>query len=579
MRIIGLVLFGWVVAASAAAQGVVRFPASQMQDVARSFAGSEQNWPIVASVAGYLPEENQYELSAAAQAELRRFLALWNTVTTQRADYLTQLRSGAKVFAATESQRTDTLSVWFQRQIQAGSLPNALQTGESLVAAMRSVSEAVARNRRVDVEARLAEKTGTVDRREGLLGAWNPASVGNQFKQSDGVRTAAKSLAKLNFVDGSDVIVNENSVAVIRNSRIDRLTNETDVEITVSSGGLLARLSTTAVQRSTYQVNVEAASTTLRSQNFYAERTEDRRVVLSNFNGEATVTAESRSVTLAENQGTIVVRGRAPLPPIELLAAPRLRWAGTDTVVYGSDIRLDWASVNGAVRYEVDVSPTARFDRALTQLDTRETRLTLPELGAGTAFVRVRAYDAQGLRGVDSPTYRILRNEDLVPPPLFLRDGNHGALHTPDDTFRLIGETEPGSRLTANGRVVDVAADGTFDTPVPVAGERMDLELVAIDRSGNRTQETRTIVRMTPERLFALRWERGGRAGSRRISGNAYEPLDVHITVNGRTTVVPCGIDGQWSFEFEPGEATSLHVRFHHKRTSAVIAERLIPLE
>lgn len=563
-----------------AGQTILRFPASQLQDVARELAGSEQNWAIVASVATYAPEENRYELSPSAQGELRRFLANWTAVAAQRSDYLKQIRDGAKVFAAAESQRADTLAVWYQRHIQSGSLPNAILTGEALVSAMRAASESVARNRRVDVEARLAEKTGTVDRREGLLGSWNSAAVGNFFKQSDGIRTAAKSLAKLNFVDGSDVIVHENSVAVIRNSRIDRLTNETDVEITVSSGGLLARLSSTAMQRSSYLVNVESASTAVRSQNFYAERTEDRRVVLSNYNGEATVTAESKSVTLAENQGTIVVRGREPLPPIQLLPAPQLRWAGTDTVVSGADIRLEWTQVPGLVRnYEIDISPTARFDRTLVQYTTHTLSLTLPELAQGTSFIRIRAYDRQGLRGVDSRTYRILRNQDLVPPPIFLRDGDQGRLHTPGPTFRLAGETEAGSRLTANGLNVPVSDDGLFDVEIPMSADTLALVLTATDRSGNRTEETHQVVRMTPEQLFDVRWERTGNPALRRIRGLAYEPLEIHLTVNGQTQVVSCGIDGTWSVDVEPGQADSIHLRFHHKRTAALVAERMIPLE
>ncbi len=579
------ILFFLTITTQAMGQTVVRFPASQVQDVARQLAGSERNWPVVASVANYLPEENWYELSVAAQGELRRFLVNWTAVTAQRDDFNRQIKEGAKVFAAAEMQRADTLGVWYQRHIQAGSIPNAISTGESLILAMLATSEAVKKNRRVDVEARLAEKSGIVDRREGLLGSWRSADLGNLFKQSDGVRTAAKSLAKLNFVDGSDVIVNENSVAVIRNSRIDRLTNETDVEITVSSGGVLARMSTNAVERSNFQVNVESASTTVKSRNFYAERTNDRRVILSNYNGQATVTAESSSVTLAENQGTIVVRGREPLPPINLLPAPRLTWSGTDSVIYQEQISLNWSQISGAVNYEIDLSPTPFFDRSITQFRTTSTRFTLSEMPEGISYVRVRGYDRQSLRGVDSPTYRILRNKDVIPPPVFLRNTGRADIHSSTGTLALAGSTEPGSTISVNGVSVNVDRDGQFAADIPLTQERTPLLIVATDRSGNKTEERRTAVRMTDERLFALTWSTPARGSmiaksqTMTVSGQAYEPLEVVLTVGNRSVTVPCGTNGTWAIDFSPADASQVRIAFRYKRDQSPVSERIFTLE
>ncbi len=573
------VVMGLALVTPVQSQTVQRFPASQVQEMATRYAGSERNWPIVASVASYFPEENWYELSVPAQRELARFLANYNAVSAQRIDFNRQIRNGAKVFASEEMQRADTLSAWYQGHIQSGSLTNAIGTGESLIEAMRATADAVSKNRNVDVEARLAEKSGIVDRRDGLLGAWNTADLGNLFRQSDGIRTAVKSLAKLNFVDGSDVIVNENSVAVIRNSRIDRLTNETDVEITVSSGGLLARLSTNAVERSNYQVNVESATTTLKSRNFYAERTEDRRVILSNYNGEATVTAESSSVTLEENQGTIVVRGREPLPPIDLLPAPRLSWSGTDSVIYQEQITLTWNAITGSARYEVDLSPTPFFDKTITQYSSTAPRLSLADLPEGTSYIRVRAYDRQALRGVDSPTYRVLRNLDLIPPPIFLRNTGRLNVYSPSNQLTLAGTTEPGSALTVNESPVTVDAKGDFETTIELTEPQTPLDIIATDRSGNRTVEKRTAVWITETTLFDINRSRVGRSEIITISGVAYEPLEVVVTVADRTYIVPCGTNGDWAVDVNLADAETFRIAFRFKRDQIPVAERTYTVE
>ena len=84
------------------------------------------------------------------------------------------------------------------------------------------------------------------------------------FKESDGLKTGTDSYATLSFADGTNLIVDPNTTAVIRKSRVDRLSETSNAEINLEEGGLLAKLSSLAASNSTYILNAGNSKTTLK---------------------------------------------------------------------------------------------------------------------------------------------------------------------------------------------------------------------------------------------------------------------------------------------------------------------------
>ena len=122
----------------------------------------------------------------------------------------------------------------------------------------------------IEVQAKLDQKKGNVDKKVGLLGSWEQAEIGELFKESDGLKTGTDSYATLSFADGTNLIVDPNTTAVIRKSRVDRLSETSNAEINLEEGGLLAKLSSLAASNSTYILNAGNSQTTLKTTNFYA---------------------------------------------------------------------------------------------------------------------------------------------------------------------------------------------------------------------------------------------------------------------------------------------------------------------
>lgn len=447
---------------------------------------------------------------------------------------------------------------------------------------MRDVEAMIEVRRKADVEAKLEQKTGIVDRRKGLISEWTSATVGELFQRSDGVRTGQESQAQLVFLDGSDVVLYENTTAIIRQSQVDKLTNRSEVEIELSSGGVLTRLSAAARNQSDYTVNAGSSSSNIRSNSFWAETQSDDRVVLSNFDGEVMVSALNSQVTLQENEGTIVVRGREPSAPVQLLQAPYLGWEQPDSVIYRDSIVLRWGRVDNAAFYEIDLAPNRTFDAGLRTHRTESTQTNLTNIPNGVSYIQVRAFDSNGLRGNNTNPLRLLRISSTEPPPIILDARDQQVIYTFDANYELTGTTQPGSRLTVNGNSVRVDQNGRFAAPLTIESES-EVTIVSVDPTGNRRTVHQTIRHVNIDALYSLRWsvpatnEGLRRAPQILVSGNAFDFMTVRIQSGSANLRVPVGSSGQWSRQFSPGNASEVTITFTDRQTGETIAERSFP--
>lgn len=561
----------------------IEFPASALSEIAARYAGASQNWPVISSLSDYDSRTNRFTLPSARLPELERFRASWEQLEEHRATFSRLILEGGRVFASDELVVIDSLLAAHRRLVSDADITGSIRTAEAIGSRVRTVEQLIESRRKAEIEARLEQRMGQVDRRQGLLAQWNPAEVGELFARQDGIRTGAESLAQLVFIDGSDVVLYENTTAVIRQSQVDRLTNRSEVEIELSGGGLLTRLSAAARNQSEYTLNAGAASSNIRSNNFFAEAETEDRVTMSNFDGEVIVRAEAGQVTLQENEGTVVVRGREPSAPIRLLMAPDLGWSQPDSVIFNDHVIMRWGQVTGAEFYEVDIAASRTFDSGLRTLRTRDTEARLNDIPTGVSYVQIRAFDSNGLRGNNTRPYRLLRISTDAPPPIILDMRDRPVLYSLEQGYTLTGTTQPGVRLTMNDSLIPVDVDGRFAVPIRVE-DRFTAQLVATDAAGNTRSLTQVIQYINPDALFNIRWSvpvsdnRVQRAPRILLSGTAFSFMQVDIRAGEETWRMPVGANQNWSRQIHPGTASSLTVRFTDRTTGDLIAERTYEL-
>lgn len=565
IRIVQITLVILLVHATAFAQELLRFQAQELQKISQRYTGNTSNWPLVVEIAAHDANTNIFTLQPPDILQLQNFAKFSTLVSEQKIRIDQLINSGATVFAYEEYATVKEIIQSYNTAVINGELETAIAFALSMEQSVNLMEDSLVKNRVVDVQAQLSKKKGEVDKRTGILGSWQDAWIGDLFKQSDGIRTLIESYATLSFTDGSDIQVNPNTVAVIRKSRIDKLTDATDNEITLENGELLAKLSAAGKNKSQYILNAGPSRSDLKTQNFFAEADGEGMAKLSNYEGEVFVNANDITITIQENEGTIVEEGKDPLQPVKLLPAPQLTWSSTDTVINKKMLLFSYQAIDGAVSYRIQYSSSPKFDGEVSEINTKNTSVNLEDLPMGMTYARVQASDQLGLRGPFSKVARIIRTEDNTPPLIYIDFAYNDVLLTIEKDYAIQGLTEPDANLIINGERVTIKSSGRFSHIIPDIFSELEVQINSKDPSGNQTNLNYTVVRLTENHLFnfklrtspALSSERVN-AGKIMISATAYPGLKVNISNEQQNRTITTDRQGRWGITTSliPGNLT-----------------------
>ncbi len=551
------------------------FNAGELMAVSHRLAGDSAAWQIVVASAERRTSTNEFVLSATAQKVLRTFSALRTKVNRERATLSRLVKRGAPILAEQEFLKTSTALQAHDQAVAKGEIAKALQEGESFLLLLPTLSKAVEARRTEAVEAKLRTKTGDVDKRKGLLGAWQQAEIGDLFAESDAIRTGTNSTAALAFIDGSQIVINPNTTAVVRTSRIDKLERTAQANIALIKGSLLSQLSKQAQESGAFKLSAGKAEAVIRSGKFWASVNEASATRIANYEGTLDVKSGEAIITLKKNQGTVVLKGKEPTPPIELLPAPRLQWNSLDTVVFRNDLLLQWNPIPNTAKYQIQASFKRDFSETVQTYSTSATSFLLKNLPNETRYVRLQAIDKLGLRGADSPTYRILRSLDTEPPFIFVQDF---PIQKGDTLTRYItllqldiqGETEPNATLLKDGEPIAVSPNGTFQFRVLLENlSEKFITLSAFDLAKNRRNLVLRLVPIRQERLAQMKWNCAV-VGDTLVSnglpiqvyGTAYPNLLLSLSHGNRTYSATADANGKWAIAVEPLANQTLTVSF-----------------
>lgn len=532
------------------------FPASDLKQKTAQLTGNPNNWPVVVKLAQHDISSNTFILSQETLLRLQNLSSVENAIVTQKARIGELIEQGATIFADKQLERTQKIISDYNSYIEAGDIESASAVGMQIKKAVEKLDSTLTANRIVDIEAKLASKEGNVDKRKGILKGWVEAFVGDLFKESDGIRTYKESFAKMSFVDGSDVIVNPNTTAIIRKSRIDKLDEHADTEVTLVEGKLLAKLSAIGKEQNRFILRAGSSESELKTQNFFAEAdTSSDRVKLTNYDGQANVTANDVTISIYKNEGTIIEKGKAPMEPVKLLPAPQLITSSTDTVINKSEFVFRFKSVENAVGYKIQYSNSPNFDDIVNEVETTGNTVTFTGIKKGSTYVKVQAIDSLGLVGPYSKFIRIVRNEDRQPPAVFIANEKDDIIYFSSDTLTIKGVTETGSLLNINGERVQVKSDGSFEKSIRFTQILDSLKIEAKDPAQNKTTQKFSVVKLTEKLLTNLKW-RNAAVNQKSyltvfdnpvtVSGQAFPNLLIELTNKDLVKQIRTDLNGRW---------------------------------
>ncbi|MEQ8579282.1 MAG: FecR domain-containing protein [Balneola sp.] len=553
MKILVLAFLISFISLGVQAQSPVSFSSDKLQQISQRYAGSSLNWPVVVGLADHNITNNTFTLSSGDLLKLRSLTNSTLIFEDQQKRTNKLISEGATIFATNQLNDTNKLFSDYLNEIRNGNLENALSISEQLKPSVDALERTLNSNRLVSIQAQLITKNGLVDKRLGLLAGWNEAFVGDLFEESHGVRTQEESYATLAFTDGSNIIVNPSTTAIIRKSRIDKLDKSADAEITLVEGGLLSKLSAVGKERSNYVLNAGNSTTELNTQNFLAENTGGTDVRLSNYDGDAQVSANNVVVTIRKDEGTIIRGNAAPLPPVKLLPSPKYLTSKLDTIIYQSDFLLNFSGVDDAVKYRAEYSTAYNFDENVIVKEVSNPRILMEDLSLGTTYVRVQSVDDLGLKGPFTDKFLVIRNQDTKSPPIFGDQFSQKVHFVLSNSVTVTGVTEPDAIVVVNGKNTKVSGSGVFNSVVSLESNDQIINVTSTDGSQNTTRKELRVVHLTEADLFKvkldgldLKEDISATNSAKTITGRAFPEMEVELK-NGETIkTVKTDSQGRW---------------------------------
>ena len=379
--------------------------------------------------------------------------------------------------------------------------------GQKVRKALAAISSEMAHSGETDStaskrEAHFSNLDGTVRVKKARSQQWIHADYNTSLEKGDFVQTMNDGAARIIFADGTNYVLNPESLIVVEDSREDPVTKATRVAVQVTSGAV--DLSTGKFENpgSTSQVAFADAVANLGEQTRAVVR-HDPATQTHEFTvnkGLADVTRGSTTVSLGQDEQVVFASSQPGLVRQKVISPPSLQSPPNMYLSVSADPKSEamefaWSEVPGAVAYRLQVSPSGMFSNLVVDKKVTTTSTQLAGLEEGTYYWEVRAVDAHGVESQPSMANRfnLVQQVDAATQAYLeiARIVQHGKV------VEVEGRTEPGSTVIINNeQVFNIKPDGTFQhftSPLPKSGSNQ-ITITAQNRKGNMNTIRKTVV-------------------------------------------------------------------------------------
>jgi|GEM_PF-163313 len=292
--------------------------------------------------------------------------------------------------------------------------------------------------------------------------------AGTRLEVGDMIETSADANVSMRFVDGSRLLLTQNTQVSLVEMILFGKTGMANTVIELNRGSLDTRVAKQQKPSARYEIKSRALNLAVRGTDFRAHVSDTDPVSRSEVL-DGTVQASGTSgkpVAVSAGFGTIAVLGEPPRAPQALLPAPDLSLV--PNVLQRVPLHFEWSAAVGAERYHAQVFENRSFERLLLDGVFQGNAANWSDLPDGRYVLRVRSIDSNGLEGANADREFIL---NAHPPPPFIS--------TPQDGQKVFGSQATlrwSASDTAQSYHVQLAAKPDFsellvDSPKQVSNE------------------------------------------------------------------------------------------------------------
>lgn len=301
--------------------------------------------------------------------------------------------------------------------------------------------------------ARIVALTGDAKILQHRTGRITEADKSMLLWENDTIQTAGGANATIQFVDGSKLLLQENSEL-----RLDKLTGYgttgmAKTRVRLKKGRTENRVTPKSGPASRFEIATPSAVAAVRGTEYRLSAEDNGESKTEVIRGEVGVSSVGDTKVIPKGFGTIAYKDRKPLDPVKLLDPPDL--AGLPSTLIRVPFHLTIVQIEGAKQYRLQIAEDETFESLLFDSTLASIEMAGPYLADGKYFLRIRGIDSRGLEGFDSTHPFVIDAHPL--PPLQIEPVADAYILEPTPTFKW---SEPGD---AFGYRFQIAQDALFE--------------------------------------------------------------------------------------------------------------------
>lgn len=299
-------------------------------------------------------------------------------------------------------------------------------------------------------------------------------AVGMRLEVGDVIETGADASVSVRFVDGSRLLLTQNTHVSLTKMILLGKTGMAQTVIELHHGSLDTRVAEQQKPSARYEIKSRALNLAVRGTNFRARVSDADQVSRSEvLDGVVQASGTSgKAVKVLAGFGTLAAPGEAPGAPQALAPAPDLNLV--PKVLQRVPLRFEWPAAAGAERYHAQVFADRSFERLLLEGVFQGSAAKWPDLPDGRYVLRVRAIDSHGLEGLNADREFTLKAR---PEPPFISAPQHGQkvygpqaiLRWSDSTAAQSYHVQLAAKSDFSERLADLPAHPKSELALPLA--------------------------------------------------------------------------------------------------------------
>ncbi len=331
---------------------------------------------------------------------------------------------------------------------------------------------------------------------------WKKAMLNMDLYNEDGLRTLSRSSAKVKFLTGEIIHMDENSLVILRPEKKQE-------EIELFSGAIRASRAKVITESAVVDPKTEKAD-------FKTKIKPDKTTLVEVFEGIVDVTAQGKTVTLTKGYGTEIKYMKPPSQPVALPPLPEFELKQKEQLEIEKselekvDFIKDSLSISlkpieskkwrtqdekkeveiisaNLVKYHLQISKDIEFkNMVIDEINDIKQELKLElnkkQLADGKYYYRLSYIDELGFESKFSPVRSFII--DTTPPEIEILKPEENE-EIIDEFIYIEGKTEPTTLITINDKNIIPDETGKFETALMAKKGKNTIIISAKDRAGN----------------------------------------------------------------------------------------------